>query len=72
MKKNYFTVNVIDNKYGYSFMVNTNLDDEDEVLDACVEAGYFEDPDDANHCVVDIATKHYIATFADSDAIRVL
>ena len=72
MKKNYFTVNVIDNKYGYSFMVNTDLDDEDEVLDACVEAGDFEDPDDANHCVVDIATKHDITAFADSDAIREL
>ena len=72
MKKNFFTVNIIDKKHGYSFMVNTDLDNEAEVLDACVEAGYFEDPDDANHCVVDIATKHYIATFADSDAIRVL
>ena len=71
MKKNFYTVNIIDDEFGYSFMVNTDLN-EDEVLDACVEAGYFEDPDDANHCVVDIATKHYIATFADSDAIRVL
>ena len=72
MKKNYFTVNIIDDDYGYSFMVNTDLDDEDEVLDACVEAGYFEEPEDADHCVVDIATKHDIAAFADSDAIRVL
>ena len=72
MKKNYFTVNIIDDDYGYSFMVNTDLDDEDEVLDACVEAGYFEDLDDANHCVVDMATKHDIDAFADSNAIRVL
>ena len=72
MKKNYFTVNVIDDDYGYSFMVNTDLDDEDEVLDACVEAGYFEEIEDANHCVVDMATKHDIDAFADSDAIRVL
>ena len=72
MKTKYFTVNVIDNKHGYSFMVNTDLDDEDEVLDACLEAGYFEEIEDANHCVVDIATKHDITAFADSDAIRVL
>ena len=72
MKKNYFTVNIIDDDYGYSFMVNTDLDDEDEVLDACVEAGYFEELEDADHCVVDIATKHDITAFADSDAIREL
>ena len=72
MKKNYFTVNVIDNKYGYSFMVNTDLDDEDEVLDACVEAGYFDGPKDAEHCVVDSAEQDDIDAFADSDAIRVL
>ena len=69
MKKNYFTVNVIDDDYGYSFMVNTDLDDEDEVLDACVEAGYFEDPDDVNHCVVDSAEQDDIDAFVDSDAI---
>ena len=69
MKKNYFTVNVIDDDYGYSFMVNTDLDDEDEVLDTCVEAGYFEDPDDANHCVVDSAEQDDIDAFVDSDAI---
>ena len=72
MKKNYFTVNIIDDDYGYSFMVNTDLDDEDEVLDACVEAGYFEDLDDANHCVVDSAEQDDIDAFVDSDAIRVL
>ena len=72
MKKNYFTVNIIDDDYGYSFIVNTDLDDEDEVLNACVEAGYFEDPDDANHCVVDSAEQDDIDAFADSDAIRVL
>ena len=69
MKKNYFTVNIIDDDYGYSFMVNTDLDDEDEVLDACVEAGYFEDLDDANHCVVDSAEQDDIDAFVDSDAI---
>ena len=72
MKKNFFTVNIIDDDYGYSFMVNTDLDDEDEVLDACVEAEYFEDPDDANHCVVDSAEQDDIDAFVDSDAIRVL
>ena len=72
MKKNFFTVNIIDDDYGYSFMVNTDLDDEDEVLDACVEAGYFEDPDAANHCVVDSAEQDDIAAFAASDAIREL
>ena len=72
MKTNYFTVNVIDNKHGYSFMVNTDLDDKDEVLNACLEAGYFEEPEDVDHCVVDIATKHDITAFADSDAIREL
>ena len=72
MKKNYFTVNIIDDDYGYSFMVNTDLDNEDEVLDACVEDGYFDDPDDANHCVVDSAELDDIDAFADSDAIRVL
>ena len=72
MKKNYFTVNVIDNKYGYSFMVNTDLDDEDEVLDACEEAGLFEDPEDADHCVVDTASQYDIDAFAKSDAIREL
>ena len=65
MKKNYFTVNVIDNKYGYSFMVNTDLNDEDEVLDACVEAGYFDGPDDACHCVVDSASQYDIDAFAN-------
>ena len=53
-------------------MVNTDLDNEDELLDACVEAGYFDDPDDANHCVVDSAEQDDIDAFADSDAIRVL
>ena len=72
MKKNFFTVNIIDDDYCYSFMVNTDLDDEDEVLDACVEAGYFEDPDDANHCVVDSAEQDDIDAFVDSDAIREL
>ena len=72
MKKNDFTVNIIDDDYGYSFMVNTDLDEEDEVLDACVEAGYFDDPDDANHCVVDSAEQDDIDAFADSDAIREL
>ena len=71
MKKNYFTVNIIDDDYGYSFMVNTDLN-EDEVLDACVEAGYFDDPEDVDHCVIDSATQHDIAAFADSDAIREL
>ena len=69
MKKNYFTVNVIDNKYGYSFMVNTDLNDEDEVLDACVEAGYFADPDDACHCVVDSASRYDINAFANCGSI---
>ena len=72
MKKNYFTVNIIDDDYGYSFMVNTDLDDEDEVLDACVEAGYFEELEDADHCVVDSAEQDDIDAFADSDAIREL
>ena len=72
MKKNFFTVNVIDDDYGYSFMVNTDLDDEDEVLDACVEAGYFDDLDDANHCVVDSAEQDDIDAFVDSDAISEL
>ena len=71
MKKNYFTVNIIDDDYGYSFMVNTDLN-EDEVLDACVEAGYFDDPEDVDHCVIDSATQHDIDTFADSDTIREL
>ena len=72
MKKNYFTVNIIDDDYGYSFMVNTDLDDEDEVLDACVEAGYFDDTEDADHCVVDSASQDDIDAFVDSDAIREL
>ena len=53
-------------------MVNTDLDDEDEVLDACVEAGYFEEPEDANHCVVDSASQHDIAAFTNFNAIREL
>ena len=69
MKKNYFTVNVIDNKYGYSFMVNTDLNDEDEVLDACVEAGYFDGPDDACHCVVDPASQYDINAFTNCGSI---
>ena len=69
MKKNYFTVNVIDNKYGYSFMVNTDLNDEDEVLDACVEAGYFDGSDDACHCVVDSASQYDINAFANCGSI---
>ena len=69
MKKNYFTVNVIDNKYGYSFMVNTDLNDEDEVLDACVEAGYLAGPDDACHCVVDSASQYDINAFANCGSI---
>ena len=72
MKKNYFTVNIIDKKHGYSFMVNTDLDDEDEVLDACVEAGYFEEPEDANHCVVDSASQHDNDAFTNFNAIREL
>ena len=72
MKKNYFTVNIIDDDYGYSFMVNTDLDDEDEVLDACVEAGYFDDPKDAEHCVVDSASQHDIDAFTNFNAIREL
>ena len=69
MKKNYFTVNIIDDDYGYSFMVNTDLDDEDEVLDACVEAGYFDGPDDACHCVVDSAPQYDINAFANCGSI---
>ena len=69
MKKNYFTVNVIDNKYGYSFMVNTDLNDEDEVLDACVEAGYFFFFFDACHCVVDSASQYDINAFANCGSI---
>ena len=72
MKTNYFTVNVIDNKHGYSFMVNTDLDDKDEVLNACLEAGYFDDTEDADHCVVDSASQDDIDAFFDSDAIREL
>ena len=72
MKKNYFIVNIIDDDYGYSFMVNTDLDDEDEVLDACVETGYFDDPKDAEHCVVDSASQHDIDAFTNFNAIREL
>ena len=53
-------------------MVNTDLDNEDEVLDACVEAGYFDDPKDAEHCVVDSASQHDIDAFTNFNAIREL
>ena len=72
MKKNYFTVNIIDKKHGCSFMVNTDLDDEDKVLDACLEARYFDDPKDADHCVVDSASQYDIDAFTNFNAIREL
>ena len=43
-----------------------------ELIKVRVLQNCFEEPEDADHCVVDIATKHDIAAFADSDAIRVL
>ena len=47
MDLNYFLVNV-PGKYGYSFMVRTEMteDDEEDILDACLEQDLFNDEED--------------------------
>lgn len=66
MELNYFLVNV-PGKYGYSFMVRTEMteDDEDAILDACLEQDLFDDEEDRDEASISIADEHDQQFFED-------
>ena len=45
-------------KYGYSFMVNTALEDESDILTKCSEKELFNDDEDANYASVSEADEY--------------
>lgn len=49
---NYFKIDVIGSD-GYSFMVCTDENNEDAIIDLAAENGLFQDADDADRCMVD-------------------
>ena len=54
---NFYLVNV-PGKYGYSFMVNTALEDESDILTKCSEKELFNDDEDVNYASVSEADKY--------------
>lgn len=53
----YWTINVIKSKGGYSFAVQSELcTRESEVINACLELDYFDEPSDADVAVVEEIT----------------
>lgn len=69
--KHYYKIDVIDRKHGYSFMVSSEyLLDEEDVLDKCVDMGYFQNNEDVYHAVVDDLVSEYdIKHFEDCNLI---
>ena len=53
----FYLVNV-PGKYGYSFMVNTALEDESDILTKCFEMNLFNDEDDVNYASVSEADEY--------------
>ena len=58
----YFMINVPLRKYGYSFMVKTNdtVLDEDSIIDAALDAGLFEEDEDAMVAFAEEASQYDI------------
>lgn len=67
---NYYKIDV-PGRNGYSFMVcSTDYLDEYEVLDKCIEKGYFEEDSDARYAILDdLVTPMDIENFEKSDCI---
>ena len=53
----FYLVNV-PGKHGYSFMVNTALEDETDILEKCFEKDLFNDKEDATYASVSEADEH--------------
>lgn len=56
-ENNFYLVNV-PGKYGYSFMVNTALEGESDILEKCSEKELFNDEDDVTYASVSEADEH--------------
>ena len=56
-ENNFYLVNV-PGRHGYSFMVNTALEDESDILEKCSELDLFNDEEDAIYASVSEADKY--------------
>ena len=61
----YFMINVPLRKYGYSFLVKTNDTalDEESIIDAALDAGLFEEDEDAMVAFAEEASQYDIDHF---------
>jgi hypothetical protein len=58
MKQNIFTINVVGDG-GYSFMVETDIEDEGQVISAAVDNNLFSNDDDADRAIADNCVTEY-------------
>ncbi len=58
MKQNIFTINVVGDG-GYSFMVETDIEDEEQVISAAVDNNLFSNDDDADRAFADNCVTEY-------------
>lgn len=55
--KRIFSINV-PGKYGYSFAVKCETDDEDTAIEMAYDAGLFEDEEDVDYAIAEDITNH--------------
>lgn len=59
----------VSGKHGYSFMVETDIEDDSEVIYAAKKANLFEDAEDADYAFADdLVSQHDIDHFKKSNA----
>ena len=58
MKQNIFTINVVGDG-GYSFMVETDIEDEEQVISAAADNNLFSNDDDADRAISDNCVTEY-------------
>ena len=71
-EKHYYKIDVIDIKHGYSFVIATNeeLNDEYDAIEIALENGLFQDNEDAEIAIVDdLISKNDIKHFIETKCV---